>query len=920
MSVDDFVIKNGVFYKYKGPQVEVLEIPEGVVSIDRSAFSSSCKNMKNCKKIVFPSSVKEVCIVSLSYSCSYFKALEEVVFKGDIERIGERAFNHINYYHDELIGKVGIKKIVFEGHVGEIEEEAFFLSRITSVYAPKGIDVLGNGVFEDCRNLKEVYIPGLKKMGERCFRGCHNLTKLDVPSTCKIAYNAISGCDGLANKDGLVIFNGVLYDVYKTKYSIPEEVSVIEKDTISENDELIIPSNVKTIKEQSSLNWIGCRLFLHPDKTNIGFSEDYFRTDQKISGKGFLTLLEKQWIKEISAKDWAYLYLYQTGKTLENILKECKFDTNMVIDGMLEALEKFGKETHFVKAAEYIIENIYDVNADNMKKMCDFFDAKKAEKAVSLLKSHLELAENDIYIEWKKAYNEHLLDKSIQSNWGDEEVFAKIRLLDSEELAPAFIVKCAIVPYLDLYTGRPKHIGKYKNDYIDVKIIELADKAAGLLNINDVQELLEKDLERQLLLGRSAWLIPYGRYASETQISTLISNMRKWEEWRRYGSTGRSNIITARGALMLSETREAMMNIDKKGLLDKYAELRGTDADSIRDSVLSDFGLDASGRKEYDLGSKKVIVSLAHDLTLDIYDTAEDKIVKSIPKKGTDPKLVEKAMADYAEIKKNAKKVVKERNDILFADFLSGKTSTANSWIASYTQNPLLRRVAELVVWNQGKKTFILTPDGCIDCNGNSYEINNKTDIGVAHPLEMKKNEIEAWQRYFTSRGLKQPFSQIWEPVVDKDSIREDRYKDCLIPFYRFRNQKKHGIEVNDFDFHNEIYINFTGCNANVERIDWKRHEINNDDNFEVTSFKFREYTRQVNHIVAYLDRITVSGRILKDDTSISMYLEDFTLAQITEFINLAMDNKSTNCLAVLIDYKNNKYATYDPMDAFTLE
>ena len=121
-------------------------------------------------------------------------------------------------------------------------------------------------------------------------------------------------------------------------------------------------------------------------------------------------------------------------------------------------------------------------------------------------------------------------------------------------------------------------------------------------------------------------------------------------------------------------------------------------------------------------------------------------------------------------------------------------------------------------------------------------------------------------------------------------------------------------------DFHNEIYIYFDDCDADVERIDWHRHEINNDDNFEVTSFGFRKYTRQVNHIVAYLDSVTVSGRILKDDTSIATYLEGFTLAQITEFVNLAMENNCNNCLAVLMDYKNNKYSAYDPMDAFTLE
>jgi hypothetical protein len=167
---------------------------------------------------------------------------------------------------------------------------------------------------------------------------------------------------------------------------------------------------------------------------------------------------------------------------------------------------------------------------------------------------------------------------------------------------------------------------------------------------------------------------------------------------------------------------------------------------------------------------------------------------------------------------------------------------------------------------------------------------------------------------------LKQPFSQIWEPAVDKTTIKEDRYAGCLIPFYRFRGQSKHGINVEDYDFHNEIYIEFDECNASVERIDWRRHDIRNEDNFEVTSFSFNKYTRKVNHIVAYLDNITIIGRILKDDTSIAPFLPQFTVAQIAEFIKLASENKCSAVTAILLDYRQKNFPNIDPMAEFTLD
>ena len=130
-------------------------------------------------------------------------------------------------------------------------------------------------------------------------------------------------------------------------------------------------------------------------------------------------------------------------------------------------------------------------------------------------------------------------------------------------------------------------------------------------------------------------------------------------------------------------------------------------------------------------------------------------------------------------------------------------TEKADSWKASYLNNPVLHKVAELIVWNQKKNTFILTKDSVIDCYGKEYVIDDKIPVGVAHPIEMDKVEIKAWQDYFLNNGLKQPFEQIWEPAINFATVKEDRYKDCLIPYYRFHGQEKHGISLGAEDEHN---------------------------------------------------------------------------------------------------------------------
>ena len=64
----------------------------------------------------------------------------------------------------------------------------------------------------------------------------------------------------------------------------------------------------------------------------------------------------------------------------------------------------------------------------------------------------------------------------------------------------------------------------------------------------------------------------------------------------------------------------------------------------------------------------------------------------------------------------------------------------------------------------------------------------------------------------------------------------------------------------------------------------------------------------------------TVYDRIRNDDVSIAEFFARFTLAQIRDFINIAVKNNCTNVSAVLLDYKHRTFNDFDPMDAFALE
>lgn len=449
--------------------------------------------------------------------------------------------------------------------------------------------------------------------------------------------------------------------------------------------------------------------------------------------------------------------------------------------------------------------------------------------------------------------NEKEMNQILKANKVSDTFLKGVNLVGTDKEAPLLLVKTAIVPYLELFDGKIKSIGNYKHDYVDVKIIQEAEVAAEQLD----RESLGNLLETIATSFGGKWYIPYGRYANGAQISRLIAQMKAWEKWNEYGVTGRRNIVVVRGALLLSDTREAILKLDKDGILYKYANIRQTSENMIRDQVLFDFGFDENGHIEYDLGGKQLLVMLEQNFTLSYFDKTAQKIVKSVPKKDVDPVLAEQVAKELADIKKNLKKVVRQRTNDHFGHFMSGYELWGDTWKKNYMFNPVLKLIARTIVWKQGGTNFILRESGAIDCDGNLYSVQSNKTITVAHPMEMTQEEVTKWQTYITEQKIEQPFIQMWEVVVEESEITPERYIGKMIPYYKFLNKEEHGIVVLDQNYHDTITIYLSDCNAEIERKNWRRHDIDMNDVFEIKHISFDSYTRRANHVIAYLDTVT---------------------------------------------------------------
>ena len=97
--------------------------------------------------------------------------------------------------------------------------------------------------------------------------------------------------------------------------------------------------------------------------------------------------------------------------------------------------------------------------------------------------------------------------------------------------------------------------------------------------------------------------------------------------------------------------------------------------------------------------------------------------------------------------------------------------------------------------------------------------------------------------------------------------------------------------------------------------------DIQMNDTFEVSKICIDDkQKRRANHIIAYLDQVTVKERIMKDDESVINLMDRFTLAQIMEFIAVAQEKSSMNVLTLLMEYKNNHYGETDVVSGLLLE
>ena len=937
-------------------QLKIIELPEGLKEINDGAFQS-CVSLKSIK---IPTSVTRIGNQAFD-SCSN---LSTVDIPASVTEIGHDAFSECP----------NLNSLAVPPSVASVGRDAFY--RIPLIIYTGSLDTqdwgalsVGEGYFEkdfiykdsSCKNLvkyigkdKEPVLPdSLKIISERAFSKCDSIVSLEIPEGVTeigadvhgyvdVVTKVFDNCNNLMSltlPDSIRIFQcGLPYNL-KSLHTADIETLALLNDKLVKHDSKIkditvAGISVKEIKNitvtprmiKSARKPMFLKQFSNP---TVSLSDDCFSSGIKIP---------LEYIQMVLLSPWqiASLLIHQTGAQILAYVRACitKDNANDVFSECAKIIGSMKKltEKQSVSVAEAALIYSDYLSKEVMQNLSDALESRN--RSNEALKSVISKAAE--VKEAKPSGSDDRLDNIVNEyNTGSDEykkaqklINKRFHLKDSDAVCPMQIPAIFLAEYIKLWNKESTYV---KGEQYKVNVLErvtsdcrseTADIIAEELNREELTEYLKSNVEGK---NYRTYILPFSKLASDKDISWFIASIRKAKKGNAQERYRAQNSETA---MMLSDTRAAQIYFDNAGLLDRYAKIRGTTADDIRTFSIYSFDLDATGKKSYDLGGNSVVIKLNSDMTFSLYDGSTGKEVRSVPKKGSDPEKYKETKADIEEKKTNVKNVRRIVTNRLFDEFISGKGYSYSLWNSIYLSNPVIKAMAKLIVWEQDGDTFTVTDKGMSDVNGNPYEM-KESEIKLAHPMEIGKETTSLWQQYFMSNGLKQPFEQIWEPIIDFDNVRTDRYTGCEIPLYRFKDQEKRGITFNATTWFNyrankyeyesiEIYIK--DCSMDWELPDGNIADATLQSRITVKSFDVRATSRQTNHIVSYLDRCTIYGRILKDDDSLAEGFRDYTAAQISSFLKFALENNSTKSTAFLMEYKNKHFSELNGMDEFTLE
>ena len=241
------------------PYVETVLLPDETVYIGDETFA----RFESLKTFAFPSR-----LIQLGHG-AFFRcnSLESAVFYDDLVYIGTSCFTECTNLKEVRFGS-GLQ--IIDGH--PLRPGCFAGSGVEQILLPDSLQELGWFAFENCRNLKTVYVPEhVQFNGERMFKGCESLENVDIRCS-ELADSMFEDCHSLKTvdlPDGLTVIGNNSFAGCNALelIKLPDSLLHIGTYAFAWTDsltEIALPDSVQTIGE-AAFKYSGLTGIVIPD-------------------------------------------------------------------------------------------------------------------------------------------------------------------------------------------------------------------------------------------------------------------------------------------------------------------------------------------------------------------------------------------------------------------------------------------------------------------------------------------------------------------------------------------------------------------------------------------------------------------------------------------------------------------------------
>ncbi|MCP2164020.1 DUF4132 domain-containing protein [Goodfellowiella coeruleoviolacea] len=270
------------------------------------------------------------------------------------------------------------------------------------------------------------------------------------------------------------------------------------------------------------------------------------------------------------------------------------------------------------------------------------------------------------------------------------------------------------------------------------------------------------------VLDAQGWLGDDDTAARLLSWKGLISHARTLRALDALAAIGTETALRTLHAV--AERRDTIAEVRERAQqrITQVAAGLGLTVEQLADRLVPDLGLDADGSLLLDYGPRRFVVGF--DEQLNPYVTDENgQPRKSLPKPGArdDAELAPAAHARFTELKKAARKLVKEQLRRFEHAMIAERRWSVADFRTLLVAHPLLRHLVRRLVWirydgdGQPGRAFRVAEDRTFaDVEDTTVHLGDDDLVGIAHPLHLGA-ELTAWAEVFADYEILQPFAQL---------------------------------------------------------------------------------------------------------------------------------------------------------------